>query len=208
MWQVEQDEYCRRVLAKHWPQARRYEDVREVGAHNLDRVDVICGGFPCQGLSVAGPTRSLAGPSSLWIEFERVVSEMLPSWVIIENVHHTWRKWVPSVREALWGRGYHSLPLRLSAGDVGAWHRRRRVFILAHADREPLRVIARRWGGKDGWLEEKPRPVRWKKPSLSRGCDGVPYRVDRARALGNAVVPQVAELVGHVLMGLESSGGR
>ena len=53
-WQVEQDEYCQQVLARHWPEAKRYCDVRDVGAHNLSPVDIVLGGFPCQDISVAG----------------------------------------------------------------------------------------------------------------------------------------------------------
>ena len=69
-WQVEQDAYCRAVLARHFPDAARYEDVREVGIDNLDPVDLICGGFPCQDLSSAGSGAGIDGArSGLWSEF-------------------------------------------------------------------------------------------------------------------------------------------
>jgi DNA (cytosine-5)-methyltransferase 1 len=84
VWQVEKDEYCRRVLAKHWPDATRYEDVRDVGRANLVPVDVICGGFPCQDISVAGSGPVIVeSDHDFWIEFARIVRELRPdtsSW--------------------------------------------------------------------------------------------------------------------------------
>jgi DNA (cytosine-5)-methyltransferase 1 len=86
-WQVELDPYCRAVLAHHFPEARRYEDVREVGAANLAPVDLICGGFPCQDLSPAGRGAGLDGArSGLWAEFARIVRELRPRYVVVENV--------------------------------------------------------------------------------------------------------------------------
>jgi DNA (cytosine-5)-methyltransferase 1 len=86
-WQVELDPYCRAVLAQHFPDAKRYEDVREVGAHNLAPIDLICGGFPCQDLSVAGKGAGIDGErSGLWSEMWRVIRELEPRYVVIENV--------------------------------------------------------------------------------------------------------------------------
>ncbi len=206
VWQVEKDPYARRVLEKHWPSARRYEDVQEVGAHNLGVVDLICGGFPCQDISGAGKRAGLEGErSGLWFQFERIADELNPRWIVIENVHHTWRRWVPVVRRRLHAIGYASVPLRLSAADVGAWHRRRRVFVLAHTDSEQLRQLPGWWAGAQGQVAEEPvRPIRWSPcAEPSRVDDGIPYRVDRNRCLGNAVVPQVAEVVGRVVAELE-----
>ena len=206
VWQVEQNEYARAVLAKHWPNARRYQDVREVGAHNLEPVDICIGGFPCQDLSAAGNLAGLNGDrSGLWFEFLRIADEIRSDWIIVENVHHTWRRWVPVVRQNLDDIGYGSVPLRLSAADVGAWHRRRRVFILAHTNCKLLRQLSRRWCRPD-WqnTKEHVRPNRWPPPSGPRRADdGLSRRVDRLRCLGNAVVPQVAEVVGRVIMELE-----
>lgn len=87
VWQVEQNEYCRKVLAKHWPDVQRFIDVREVGAHNLPPVDLICGGFPCQDISNAGTMEGLAGErSGLWSEYARIVRELRPRYVVVENV--------------------------------------------------------------------------------------------------------------------------
>ncbi len=69
-WQVEKDEYCQKVLARHWPHVPRYDDVRDCGPHNLEPVDAIMGGFPCQDLSLAGKQEGLDGErSALWWDY-------------------------------------------------------------------------------------------------------------------------------------------
>lgn len=145
-WQVEIDPFCRAVLEKHWPKVKRYEDVRTVGAE-LEYVDWICGGFPCQDLSSAGKRAGLFGArSSLYREFVRIVEARKPRGVLIENVHHAWRQWVPELRRALWCLGYASLPLRMRASDFGAEHERRRAFVVAHIDASVLRLESWRRG--------------------------------------------------------------
>lgn len=141
VWQVEQSEFCREVLAKHWPDVARFHDVREVGAHNLPPVDLVCGGFPCQDVSSAGKGAGLAGKrSGLWFEFARVVSEMRPRIVVVENVASGAKRWVDAVVAGLEQLDYEALPVPLSASDVGAPHKRSRVFIVAYAHGESLRI--------------------------------------------------------------------
>src|SRR3990167_5596480 len=85
-WQAEKDKHCLQVLANHWPNIKRYEDVKDVG-RNAEPIDLLCGGFPCQDLSVAGKRAGLAGErSGLWFEFARIIGELRPRWVVIENV--------------------------------------------------------------------------------------------------------------------------
>lgn len=139
-WQVEIDPWCRKVLAKHWPDAKRFEDVRSVGKENLAPTEIICGGFPCQDVSVAGRGAGLEGrKSGLWFEFLRIVGEMRPRFVIVENVASGARKWVRTVEEGLAGLGYRTRAFSISAFDVGAPHRRKRVFIVANRDGQQLR---------------------------------------------------------------------
>lgn len=231
LWQVEQSPECRAVLAHHWPHAERFEDVREVGAAQLVRVDLVCGGFPCQDVSSAGRRVGLAGArSGLWYEFARLVGELRPPWVVVENVASGAKFWVNPVREQLGELGYASLPIPLEACWLGAPHERGRVFLVAHADREgePAgaehgevaapsahvadAVRARREGhGASGEAQGRPRPVsrgwRTPQPDVVRVVHGVPRGVDspnaaaraRIKALGNSVVPQCAEVVGHVI---------
>lgn len=134
-WQVEKDAYCRQVLAKHWPDAVRYEDVRAVGAHNLSRVDVLCGGFPCQDISVAGKGAGLAGArSGLWSEYARIIRELRPRIVVVENVSALVVRGLDRVLCDLAASGYDAVWFHLRASDVGAPHLRERLFIVAYAD--------------------------------------------------------------------------
>jgi DNA (cytosine-5)-methyltransferase 1 len=122
-WQVERDPWCRRVLAKHWPNVPRFSEIEEVGRHNLSRVDVICGGFPCQDISLARPVKGkgLDGErSSLWWEMYRVVSELRPLYVVVENVPNLLNEGIDRVCGALAEIGYDAEWHVISAGDVGA----------------------------------------------------------------------------------------
>ena len=146
-WQVEIDPFCRAVLAKHWPHVARYNDVHFTSSALVEPVDLLCGGFPCQDLSIAGQQAGIdrGHRSGLWREFARLVGEFRPAFVVVENVAHTWRKWVPRVRSDLGSRGYASLPLHLRASDFGAPHERARCFVVAaaHAHSAVLRDESR-----------------------------------------------------------------
>ena len=235
VWQVEKDPYARRVLEKHWPEARRYEDVQEVGAHNLGVVDLICGGFPCQDISVAGAGAGLEGErSGLWFQFARILRELRPRYVVLENVAALRFRGLDQVLGSLAESGYDAVWDCIPAAAVGAPHRRDRWFCVAYSVRghllEQSKPIARRKSpfdttrdGPNGAVahpnskgelqQEGPFGKEWRRacngsrwpaePSVGRVADGIPYRVDRNRCLGNAVVPQVAEVVGRVVAELE-----
>lgn len=133
-WQVEIDDKARAVLDRHWPQVEKHTDVRDVGRHNLEPVDVICGGFPCQDVSVAGRRQGLAGErSGLWFEFHRIVGEMLPTWVVIENVpgllSSNEGKDIQVIIDSLTQIGYTVDVDILDAQYFGVPQRRRRVFL-------------------------------------------------------------------------------
>lgn len=135
-WQVECDSFCRQVLAKHWPNAERFDDVRNVGKHNLKYVDVICGGFPCQDISFAGKGAGLAGErSGLWYEYLRIVGEIRPRYVVVENVAALRQRGLSTVLGNLSEIGYDAVWFPLRASDVGAPHRRERLFILAYTSK-------------------------------------------------------------------------
>ena len=135
VWQVEIDERCRKVLARHWPDAKRYSDLRSVGAANLEKVDVICGGIPCQPASQAGKRKGTADDRWLWPDALRIVDELKPKYVIFENVPglltleggEAFRRILRALAES----GYDCEWSYLRASDVGAPHRRERVFIIA-----------------------------------------------------------------------------
>ena len=237
-WQVECDPFCLRVLARHWPHAKRFDDVRAVSAANLLPVDGICGGFPCQDVSSAGRRAGLDGArSGLWFEYARIISELRPRWVIVENVTSGERAWLPRVQHDLVSAGYRTEAIRLGAVDVGAPHRRMRTFVLAvgnadaqrqhqsqgsqsdqrrrtqdagrsHAQRSmggnahgpPPGLDGHRWPAGRGEAQYEGEP-----PRVARRGE-IPENAARLRALGNAVVPQVAEMIGRrMLVMLEAS---
>lgn len=213
LWQVEQDSYCRAVLAKHWPDATRFEDVKDVGL-SLAPVDVICGGFPCQDLSYAGPGEGLGGErSGLWFEYERIVRLLRPRYVVVENVAALLSRGMGVVLGGLARLGYDAEWSSVSACAVGATHMRRRVFIVAYANGEhgrsrvrhsaarsqrALQTVDRFARARAGWKARLANPS-----ALYGGADGVPNGPQRNHAIGNAVVPQVAEVVGRVILALE-----
>ena len=342
-WQVEREPYAVRVLEKHWPNVRRHDDVctfpPEEG--NWD-VDLVCGGFPCQDISVAGKGAGLAGErSGLWHEMHRIIGELRPRFVIVENVAALLSRGMETVLGELSEIGYDAEWHVIPASAVGAPHRRERVWIVADANSGCLhwsdsdakdgatipaerqqrefcggdgggdvpnavseRDAVRRYGASvppavafggrdaggsvsdcgagcsqeprqgasdvadakhDGFAASKGRhphdkqrarrekkqssskqptrsscrqtvpasvsdadrggleKQRWPKPkstqhataercgwwetepAVGRVVDGLPYRVDRLRGLGNAVVPQVVELIGRAI--IESLGG-
>ncbi len=134
-WQVEKDNRCQSILNRHFPESERFRDVKEVGKDNLPSVGLVCGGFPCQDVSVAGRRKGLSGTQSgLWHEFRRVLAELRPGLCLIENV--------PGLLSANGGRdfaimlrgladiGYRVCWRVLDAQWFGVAQRRRRVFIV------------------------------------------------------------------------------
>jgi len=135
MWQVELDPYCRRVLEKHFPRAERFEDVRTVGKRNLPWVDIISGGFPCQDISNAGKRAGIDGErSGLWSEYARIVRELRPRYVVVENVAALLGRGMERVLGDLAACGYDAEWQSIRASDVGAPHRRERIWIVAYSN--------------------------------------------------------------------------
>jgi DNA (cytosine-5)-methyltransferase 1 len=206
-WQVEIDPWCRGILAHHWPDAVRHDDVRTVGAHNLAPVDVLCGGFPCQDISKAGAGAGLAGArSGLWFEMLRVIREIQPAYVVAENVAALRSRGLPVVLAGLREAGYSATWGIIAASDLGAPHQRRRMWILACRSDVPqvtipvvgaadldecLRDVWPRGGDSEPWERGLPRAL----PASHK----IPNRSHRLRALGNAVVPQIPRIIGRAI---------
>jgi DNA (cytosine-5)-methyltransferase 1 len=247
-WQVEIDDYAQKVLAKHWPEAHRERDIRECSTRNLGRVDIIAGGFPCQDISYAGLGAGLDGErSGLFFEAVRLVRELQPRAVVLENVAALLTRGLDRVLGTLAEIGYDAEWHCIPAAYVGAPHIRDRVFILGYAN------CGRRESGGDAWEtarhrlptgaasshassmadtdlqhgerwaeSQQPPSEGWQtrlesfwrgsdaiaglssnwsvEPDICRVAHGIPARVDRLRGLGNAVVPQVAEYVGRMVI--------
>ncbi len=137
LWQVEDDPFCNRILGRHWPKVRRYGDIRTVDASQLGRVDLICGGFPCQDLSVAGKRAGLAGErSGLFWEVVRVARAVQPRWLLIENVpglfSSNYGDDFQLVLESIEELGYGVAWRVLDSQNFGVPQRRRRVFIVGY----------------------------------------------------------------------------
>ena len=281
-WQVEIDPYATAVLRKHWPDVPKHDDVRTFPpTHDDYSVDLICGGFPCQDISYAGKGAGLAGErSGLWHEFARVIGELRPRYVLVENVAALLTRGMGDVLGTLASLGYDSEWHVISASAVGAPHRRDRVWIISQrADSQGIRRSSDCRPGQDicrdgqasktkgrrrvpldaggmgdglsdanyqsesnvpfndeSWhcLQEpsgsvvsdsdraglqqqrRSKPIRAEQPAIERSgwwqsepdvgrvAHGIPSRVDRLRCLGNAVVPQVVEVIGRAILDAEA----
>lgn len=249
------DKAAQKVLKKHWPNVPIFEDVSTLTAKDLNgTIDVICGGFPCQDISLAGKGAGLEGArSGLWFEFHRLIQEIKPKFVIIENVSALRSRGLDRVLRSLSEIGYDAEWHCIPASAVGAPHRRDRIWIIAypnntrsgtpeHGVDENGKTIEQEWknesfsrisgfcedvaypqhGGSQGWLHRRTykeregelgylgrcrsmdgQPIeRWWaiEPSVGRVANGVSGRTHRLKQLGNAVVPQIPELIGRSLI--------
>jgi len=197
--------FPQKVLAKHWPGVPIYDDVRTLTAERLAAdgiaVDVICGGFPCQDISTAGKGAGLAGErSGLWSEIARLTGELRPSYVIVENVSALLSRGLGTVLGDLAALGYDAEWHCITAASIGAPHERDRIWIIAYpheAQREGGRISIGIYAehakfGNSCWWPDQSRVVR--------ASNGVPSQMDRLAALGNAVVPQIPELIGNAIL--------
>lgn len=212
-WQVEIEDFPTKVLEKHWPDVKRWRDVKTFPPEGDWSCDILVGGFPCQDISIAGKGGGLTGErSGLFYELLRIIDLIRPDWILLENVPAILHRGADEVFRSLAEIGLrddnphfrrmesHCFP----ASSVGAPHKRERFFLLAHAN----------LSGLQGYREmDKPRAICrqetlsvffsrnrkgfWaNEPSVPRISNGFPKRMDRITAIGNAVVPQVAEYLG------------
>lgn len=197
-WQVEIDPYCQKVLAKHWPAVKRYGDIREVT--ELEYVDCIAGGFPCQDVSFAGKRAGIDGArSGLWRDFNRLIRRIQPKFALVENTPGLLDRGIHRVLGDLAEGGYDAEWFCVSACAFGAPHPRERLFILAYPASGGSGQLRRLECSQESTPK---RDVYWREdePSCERVVDGISNRLERLTGLGNAVVPQVAEWVGRRLM--------
>jgi DNA (cytosine-5)-methyltransferase 1 len=244
--QVEIDPYCTRVLAKHWPEVPRHDDVRTFQGTEFGPFDLLTGGYPCQPFSVAGNRAGESDERHLWPEVHRIIRNVRPAYVFLENVPGHLSLGFGRVLGDLAESGYDAEWDCIPATAVGAPHRRDRLWIVAYPARDEQRGVRRARqrvvdgstgpGGVDELGTDTPqmadaqgqrrrRPIftpphvvnnrpepthrdartgrnqEWwaTEPDVGRVAHGVPARMDRLRTLGNAVVPQVAELIGRRL---------
>ena len=236
------DKDCHKVLQKHWPTVPIFKDIK---TFNGIKADIICGGFPCQNLSVGGKKEGLHGDrSGLWFEYLRLIGEVKPRWVIIENVSRLVDHGLEEVLEGLSKEGYDAEWHVVEATHVGLPHRRERVYIIAHS--RSIRLYERireerhlqsdeRWENTETYNKGEKRftesfqicPILSSRDfdnfrstntdlgaSLSdirrvtNGIPSKPHEADRKRRikqLGNAIVPQIAEIIGKRIMEIEQA---
>lgn len=213
------DPFCRAVLKKHWPNVPCYEDIRNLTVERMEAdgifIDAICGGFPCQDISVAGKGAGIEGErSGLWSEYARIIGEVRPRYVIVENVAALLGRGLSRVLGDLAALGFDAEWHCIPASAVGAPHRRDRVWIVADAkelgveghrparEQEPRLPIGAELFGRDC---ARRGAEQWAiEPTVGRMVNGLPARVDRLRGLGNAVVPQIPEIIGLAIMAAEN----
>lgn len=213
-WQVEIDPFCRKVLAKHWLEVKRYGDIQELSGKELERVDCIAGGFPCQDISISGQRRGIVEGtrSGLWANYAWLIGELRPRIVLIENVsgllaNEPMRRVLGDLSALGYDAEWDMFPARIA----GAPHKRERLWIIAYPNGEgpkrpllsgqdirmPTRTASTQFGNRrvscGGW---------WADGAGLRVGDGVRVRLDRnrIRSLGNAVIPQIAEWIGKRIM--------
>jgi DNA (cytosine-5)-methyltransferase 1 len=267
----EYDQHARKVLQKHWPDVPIFHDIRDLNAevlydNGIQDIGLICGGYPCQPFSLAGQRRGTEDNRHLWPEMFRLIQELRPTWVIGENVVGHITMGLDQVLTDLEGEGYATRPFVIPACAVDAQHRRDRVWVIAHSDRDSESKLSTNEGqrrrklvedsisgsrrhsegitrGKDykAKRRQNPNPIAgsdqdvayadssqcqrngsplgiqskysesggsswWQpEPSVGRVADGVPNRSHRLRQLGNAVVPQVVEAIGQMIMSVEEN---
>jgi DNA (cytosine-5)-methyltransferase 1 len=272
------EDYPRKVLAKHWPSVPIYDDVRTLNATRLaadgiGRIDLICGGFPCQPFSHAGRRMGAEDDRHLWPEYFRLIKELRPTWIIGENVIGLVSMGLDAVLDDLESIGYACRTFDIPACGVGASHERRRIWILAYSDlyggqhesgkqcagteqHEPCQCSSlfpnSNYAGLEGaydnaessrriqfditqLCEDVPdstsvrqsgpgKPFQWgdsttdterqtnqpfaigiqgewaTEPNVGRVANGIPARMDRLKGLGNAVVPQIPEIIGRAIL--------
>lgn len=237
------DPFCQRVLKKHWPNVPIFPDIRTLTAADVPRVDLICGGFPCQDISFAGKGAGIEGErSGLWREFARLIGEIRPRFVIVENVAALLGRGLGRVLGDLAALGYDAEWHCIPASYVGAPHQRDRVWIVAYSQKFSDSCTSHngissqyfrsqgKFGGNNlrenfsnaynsastrqlanGWevysFSESIRFNRsnssewWaSEPSVGRVAYGVPNIVERLGGYGNAVVPQIPEIIGRAIL--------
>ena len=213
--------FPRRVLAHHWPEVPCYDDIRTLTAARLASdgiaVDAICGGFPCQDISNAGLRAGIEGErSGLWSEYARLIGEIRPRYVFVENVAALLGRGMGRVLGDLSAIGYDAEWRIISAADVGAPHKRERVWIIAYSDKninldgilaeheEPDEEDIEQWRGGIGKLGASGGGIGdCAYARIRRATHGISNWTHRLAALGNAVVPAIPEIIGRAVMEYE-----
>lgn len=207
--------YCQRVLKQCWPDIPVYNDIRIITKellyeNGITNIGLICGGYPCQGESLAGLRAGANDDRYLWPEMYRLIKDFKPRWVIAENVVGHISMGLDQTLSDLEAAGYTWWAFNIPACAVDARHERQRVWIVAYSESFGLQRV-----GDGRTLGSTQSDVAWSRfirggeqggaywptePDLGRVADGVPDRSHRLKGLGNAVVPVIPEIIGRMIM--------
>ena len=178
------DQYCQKVLRKHWPWVTIYDDVKELNSERLSanghtEVDIITGGYPCQPFSIAGRQKGEQDPRHVWPEMFRLVKELRPTWVIGENVSGHIKLGLDTVLENLESEGYATRAFSISASSIGSNHQRERVWIIANTNEL----------GWDNWIynREERQVSNDKERNIEESESERNRRIDRIRQTSEAM---------------------
>ena len=197
----EKETFPREVLSKNFPNILIHKDIFDLNGEDYAGIDIITGGFPCQPFSVAGSQGGEKDDRYLWPEMLRVVAQARPTWVVAENVAGLVPMALDSVQLDLESEGYTTRAVIIPACGKNAPHRRDRVWIIAYnrgerRERSVINKVQRQQeiqGGQDvRGFKSVLELSAIHTPRLCRASDGLSRRMDRLKAVGNAIVPQVA----------------
>lgn len=201
------DKFCQKVLKKNFGDVPIHDDIKTLKGDKFGTVDIISGGFPCQPFSCAGHKRGREDDRYLWPEMLRIIQEARPRWIIGENVAGIEYMDFDSMLAELETKGYAIEVFDIPACAVGMLHKRRRWWIVAYPKSLRLytdSILSRANIKGDFWCTRKLSTLvsdkeLWYSPKSSnnRTVDGLPETLDehRLKSLGNAIVPQVAQVI-------------
>lgn len=228
------EEYPRKVLEKNFPGVTIHGDIKDLDGSEYEGVELVTGGYPCQPFSRAGKQSGQEDDRHLWPEMFRIVKQARPTWIVCENVTDHEHMGLDQVLTDLESEGYATRPFIIPAGAVQRDHARERLWIVAHVERsrtelekhtnsgqsreislKSQRAMVSR-GNREGSTERiEPSSVLFdgegfsvnghSEPLFLGGAHGIPNRLDRRRALGNAIVPELAYQILKACMKQEAS---
>lgn len=210
------DKKAQSVLKKNFPNIPIEEDIRFLSSTKYRGVDLICGGFPCQDISIAGKKEGIkhGNRSGLWYEYKRIIQGIQPKYVIIENVGNMLHFGLYGILKELNSLGYNARWDIISAASVGYPHYRKRLWVIAYPNEErfsgflesysnSIESIFKKRQSECGFNPSRPFQIS-NIPESIRMDDGLPGRVDRAKQLGNGLVPDIAQMIGEAIMRFEN----
>ncbi len=215
---VERDKHCQQVLKKNHPGVTVYNDVRDVSAGDFSEANILTAGFPCQDVSLSGKLRGLKDGTrtGLWSEIPRIARDLRPEYIILENVTNLLAG--PSEQRGGWfGRilgdlaaiGYDAEWHCIRAFRAGLPQIRDRVWALAYPQGKHVEQVVqegalpREFGRARAYGRGFNPGRELHQPALVSVDDGLPVTAQPYKQYGNAIVPQIAEIIGRSILKAE-----